>query len=53
MKNLQETGTYLEDKAKLHRNISLILFAIGGFGILVSYLSMNFTLIFIFIKIQI
>ena len=49
MKNLQETGTYLEEKAKLHRNISIIFFAIGGLGLLVSYLIMNFTLGFIFI----
>lgn len=49
MKNLQKTGTYLEDKAKLHRNISIIFFAIGGFGLLVSYLIMNFTLILLFI----
>ena len=30
MKNLQETGTYLEEKTKLYRNISIIFFAIGG-----------------------
>ena len=49
MKNLQKTGTYLEGKAKLHRNISIILFTIGGLGLLVSYLLMNFILIIIFI----
>jgi len=49
MRNLQETGTYLEEKAKLHRNISIIFFAIGGLGLLVSFLITNFTLIFIFI----
>jgi len=49
MKNLQETGTYLEDKAKLHRNISSIFFAIGGVGILISSLITNFTLIYIFV----
>ncbi len=49
MKNLQETGTYLEEKAKLHRNISIIFFAIGGLGLLVSFLITNFALIFIFI----
>ena len=49
MRNLQETGTYLEEKAKLHRNISIIFFAIGGFGLLISFLITNFTLIFIFI----
>ena len=49
MKNLQETGTYLEEKAKFHRNISMIFFAIGGLGLLVSFLITNFTLIFIFI----
>ncbi len=49
MKNLQKTGTYLEEKAKLHRNISNIFFAIGGLGLLVSFLIINFTLIFIFI----
>lgn len=49
MKNLQETGTYLEDKAKLYRNISIIFFAIGGFVLLVSYFIMSLTLIFIFI----
>ena len=49
MRNLQETGTYLEDKAKLHRNISSIFFAIGGVGILISFLITNFTLIYIFI----
>lgn len=49
MKNLQKTGTYLEDKAKLHRNISILLFTIAGLGLLVSLLITNFTLIFIFI----
>ena len=49
MKNLQETGTYLEEKAKLHRNISLIFFVIGGLGLFVSYLITNFTLVFFFI----
>ena len=49
MRNLQETGTYLEEKAKLHGNISIIFFAIGGLGLLVSFLITNFTLIFIFI----
>ena len=49
MRNLQETGTYLEEKAKLHRNISIIFFAIGGLGLLVSFLITNFILIFIFI----
>jgi len=49
MKNLQETGTYLEDKAKSHRNISIAFFAISGLGLLVSFLITNFTLIFIFI----
>ncbi len=47
MKNLQETGTYLEEKAKLHRNISIIFFAIGGLGLLVSFLITNFTLFLI------
>src|SRR3989344_8230241 len=49
MRNLQETGTYLEEKAKLHGDISIIFFAIGGLGLLVSFLITNFTLIFIFI----
>ncbi len=47
MKNLQKTGTYLEEKAKLHRNISIIFFAIGGLGLLVSFLITNFTLFLI------
>ncbi len=47
MKNLQETGTYLEEKAKLHRNISIIFFAICGVVLLVSFLITNFTLFLI------
>tara|TARA_Y100000310_G_scaffold317318_1_gene370080 strand:+ start:436 stop:1140 length:705 start_codon:yes stop_codon:yes gene_type:complete len=49
MRNLQKTGTYLEEKAKLHKNISIIFFVIGIVGILISFLISNFTLAFIFI----
>jgi len=47
MKNLQKIGTYLEEKANSYRNISLIFFAIGGVGILVSFLTTNFILIYL------
>ena len=48
MKNLQKTGTYLEEKARSHRNISIIFFAIAALGLLASVI-VGFLSIFIFV----
>ena len=55
MKNLQKTGTYLEEKVKVYRNISIIFFAIGGIILIIdgivliySFISINFGLSYSF-----
>ncbi len=48
MKVLKESGTYLENKARLNRNIAIIFFIIGGGGLLYSFITVGFWLIYIF-----
>ncbi|MCD6469089.1 MAG: NERD domain-containing protein [Thermoplasmata archaeon] len=47
MKILKHRGTYLEHKAKLNRNISIPLLIIGLGGLLYSFLSLNFSFIYL------
>lgn len=49
MRNLKQIGTYLENKARLNRDISIPLILIGLGGLIYSSLSFNFGFIFLFI----
>lgn len=49
MKILKPTGTYLEEQAKTNRKISFPLIVFGFIGLLYSFLSANFELMYIFI----
>ncbi|RLJ02038.1 MAG: hypothetical protein DRP10_02525 [Candidatus Aenigmatarchaeota archaeon] len=53
MRILKHGGKYLENKAKLNRNTSIPLLIISFGGLLYSFLSLNFSLIYLFIIILI
>ena len=49
MRVLKESGSYLQEKAKLNRNISIPLFLIGLGGLIYSFVSFNFGFIYLFV----
>lgn len=49
MKVLKESGSYLQEKANLNRNLSIPLILIGLYGLIYSFVSFNFGLIYLFI----
>src|SRR3989344_2294368 len=49
MRVLKESGSYLQEKAKLNRNISISLFLIGLGGLIYSFVSFNFGFIYLFV----
>lgn len=49
MKILKETGNYLKEQAKINKNTSYLFFAIGGIGLLYSFISQEFVLLYIFL----
>ena len=49
MRNLQETGTYLEETSRSYRNISIMFFVIGGLVLLLYCLFINYALLVIFV----